>query len=324
MREKLPTFTVNQSVGNRAASELQTVMKKFSVFQEIDTSQDLGIDFIGTIIENCHPTKYNFNAQCKGTDDSEVKMNAGKTEFTYSIKTQTINYWRQKKDVTFLFLVDIKKEIIFWTAPLREVENRDLSKQDSVTIHIPVNNLITSKTDCLSSNFKFEIIRYYACFGQDIVSQLKQIQHINDNNDIANMLELMGVLEKNMMLVKNKYDEIINELNNKIEEDLKCTINYCVMLDQMDDVVRRYCPNGIFNAKFSGGANEKTIEECKIELEKYVESDTISYEKLYELSKEIYEIRRNVLAFLREMVYEDMPFTKHPDIDEECSRVLGY
>ena len=96
------------------------------------------------------------------------------------------------------------------------------------------------------------------------------------------------------------------------------------MLDQMDDVVRRYCPNGIFNAKFSGGANKKTIEECKIELEKYVESDTISYEKLYELSKEIYEIRRNVLAFLREMVYEDMPFTKHPDIDEECSRVLGY
>lgn len=126
-------------------------------------------------------------------------------KFTYSIKTQTINYWRQKKDVTFLFLVDIEKEIIFWTAPLREVENRDLSKQDSVTIHIPVNNCISSKTDCLSSNFKFEIIRYYACFGQDIVSQLNQIQQINDNNDVANMLELMAVLEKNMTLVKNKY-----------------------------------------------------------------------------------------------------------------------
>lgn len=56
MKEKLPTFTLNQSVGNRAASELQAVMKKFSVFQEIDTGQDLGIDFIGTIIENCHPT----------------------------------------------------------------------------------------------------------------------------------------------------------------------------------------------------------------------------------------------------------------------------
>ena len=46
MKEKLPTFTLNQSVGNRAASELQAVMQKFSVFQEIDTSQDLGIDFI--------------------------------------------------------------------------------------------------------------------------------------------------------------------------------------------------------------------------------------------------------------------------------------
>lgn len=41
-----------------------------------------------------------------------------------------------------------------------------------------------------------------------------------------------------------------------------------------------------------------------------VESDTISYEKLYQLSKEIYEIRCNILGFLREMVYEDMPFTK--------------
>ena len=288
MKEKLPTMTINQSVGNRAASELQAVMQKFSVFQEIDTGQDLGIDFIGTIIENCHPTKYNFNAQCKGTDDSEIKMNASKTEFTYSIKTQTINYWRQKKDVTFLFLVDIKKELIFWTAPLREVENRDLSKQDSVTIHIPLNNCISSKTDCLSSNFKFEIIRYYACFGQDIVSQL------------------------------------INELNNKIEEDLKCTLIYCSRLDQMDDVVRQYCPNGIFNTKFSSGANQKTIKECKLELEQYVESDTISYEKLYQLSKEIYEIRCNILGFLREMVYEDMPFTNHPDIDDECIKVLGY
>lgn len=193
-----------------------------------------------------------------------------------------------------------------------------------MTIHIPVDNCISSKTHCLSSNFKFEIIRYYACFGQDIVSQLEQIQHINDNNDIVNMLELMAVLEKNMMLVKNKYDEIISELNNKIEEDLKCTLNYCARLDHMDSIVRRYCPNGIFNTKFSVGASEKTIKECKLELEQYVESGTISYEKLYEISKEIYEMRRNVLFFLREMVYEDMPFIKHSDIDKECISVLGY
>ena len=92
----------------------------------------------------------------------------------------------------------------------------------------------------------------------------------------------------------------------------------------MDYVVRRYCPNGIFNNKFSTRADNKTIEECKLELEQYAESGIISYEKLYEFSKEIYEIRRNILAFLREMVYEDMPFTEHSDIDEECFRVLGY
>ena len=41
MKEKLPTMTINQSVGNRAASELQAVMQKFSVFQEIDTGLSL-------------------------------------------------------------------------------------------------------------------------------------------------------------------------------------------------------------------------------------------------------------------------------------------
>lgn len=323
MEDNLPKYTQNQAVGNRSASELKTVMQKFSVFQEIDTSQDLGIDYIGTIIENCHPTIYNFNAQCKGTDDSEIKMNADKTVFNYSIKTKTINYWLQKKDVTFLFLVDIEKELIYWTAPLREVENRDLSNQESVTIHIPVENCITSKTQYLSSEFKFEIMRYYANFGKAVVSQLELIQS-SHNSDIAQMLELMAVLEENMTMVKNKYDEIIGELNKKIEDDLKSVLNYCSRMDQMDDVVRVYCPKGIFNTEFSVGVNKKTIKECEAELEQYIETGDVSYEFLYKFSKEIYELRRNLLGFLREMVYEDMPFSDHSDIDEECIKVIGW
>lgn len=135
MGEKLPKYTKNQQIGNRSATILKSVMQKYCIFPDIEQSQDLGIDFIGTVINDGTPTEYNFNAQCKGTDNSEVKLNADGTVFAYPIKVSTINYWKQKKDVTFLFLVDERNEQIYWTAPLKEIENKDLSAQDTYTFH---------------------------------------------------------------------------------------------------------------------------------------------------------------------------------------------
>lgn len=68
MGDKLPKYTKNQQIGNRSASILKSVMQRFCIFTELDQSQDLGIDFIGTVINNSYPTAYNFYAQCKGTD----------------------------------------------------------------------------------------------------------------------------------------------------------------------------------------------------------------------------------------------------------------
>lgn len=322
MNDKLPKLTKNQAVGNRAASKLKEVMQKFCIFQEIDTSQDIGIDFIGTIIENECPTIYNFNAQCKGTDSDGINMNLAKTEISYSIKTKTINYWKQKKDNTFIFLVDVNKEIVYWAAPLRELENCDFSKQESVTIHIPIENYISSKSDSLSSDFKFEIIRYYASFGLNVISQLEQIQH-SENNDIEKMLELIRVLEQNMTQVQNKYDEIISDLNKKIKQDLKSILNYCVRLDQIGAVVRSHCSGDILTTKFSTGRGRKSVTDAISELEGYEKNSNVPYEDLYRFSKEIFQIRCNVLGFLREMVYEDMPFSEHQDIEEECKQVFN-
>ena len=94
MGEKLPIITKNQQVGNRSAAILKSVMQKFCIFPELDQSQDLGIDFIGTVIKDVFPTEYNFNAQCKGTDDIEIKLKADGTTFKYPIKVSTINYWK--------------------------------------------------------------------------------------------------------------------------------------------------------------------------------------------------------------------------------------
>lgn len=73
-----------------------------------------------------------------------------------------IDYWKQKKDVTFLFLVDERYEQIYWTAPLKEIENKDLSAQDTYTFHVPKINRLDKNSMVLPEPFIFEIIRYYA------------------------------------------------------------------------------------------------------------------------------------------------------------------
>ena len=60
MGDKLPKYTRNQQIGNRSASILKSVMQRFCIFTELDQSQDLGIDFIETFINNSYPTTYNF------------------------------------------------------------------------------------------------------------------------------------------------------------------------------------------------------------------------------------------------------------------------
>lgn len=318
MSGKLPVFTHSQMIGNRSASILKSIMQKFCAFPEIDQSQDLGIDFIGTVILKNHPTDYNFNAQCKGTDNIEIKLNADKTIFSYSIKVTTINYWKQKKDTTFLFIVDEINAQIYWGTPLKEIENIDLSAQDSYTFHIPKSNCLNNKTKELPESFIYEIIRYYANFSGNAIKNFDRLQsNMGIIHDPGKMLELMSILEKNFKEVEIKYKETINLLIEKIKFDLERSLCYCNELEQMDDIVRVYCPNGVFNTPFSTGKRNLTINEFRGVIDNLVKSNNVSYKELYELSKEVSEFRGNFLGFLREMVYEDMPFSNHDNIDQE-------
>ncbi len=318
MEEKLPKYTKNQQVGNRSATILKSVMQNFCIFTELDQSQDFGIDFIGTVFRNGFPTEYNFNAQCKGTIDIEIKLNSCGTNFSYPVEVKTINYWKQKKDVTFLFLVDEKKGQAYWTAPLTEIENKDISGQDSYTFHISVDNCINSNTSTPPELFIFEIIRYYANFSDNIIRQFDKIQEYStDISGRDNMIKLMETLEKNFNKVEKKYRETINNLIKKIKFDLERSLGYCFNLDQMDDIVRIYCPLGIFDTPFGTGEGVKTIKECRGKIENLISQDDITYKELFDLSKEVSELRGNLLGFFLEMAYENMPLANHGAIEKE-------
>lgn len=318
MKEQLPKYTKNQAIGNRSATVLKAIMQKHCLFTDVDQEQDLGIDFIGTVLKGEYPSDKNFNAQCKGSDDVDLKLNATGTEFCYPIKVSTLNYWKQKRDVTFLFLVDEENECVYWTAPLNEIEGKDISEQKSFTCHIPKTNIINSKTSELPESFSFEIIRYYANYAEPIIRQLNNItKDLSSNIEYKNMLELMNTLERNFKAVEQKHKEVMDGLIKKIKSDLSRIFYYCQQLDYMTEVVNTYCPNGIYATPFGDGKGMQTVHECKEKIDSLIQNADVSYEELFELSKEVFELKGNYLGFYREMVYEDNPFGNHDDIEKE-------
>lgn len=61
-----------------------------------------------------------------------------------------------------MFLVDEQNEQVYWAAPLKEIDNKDLSSQDTYTFHISLENYLDRNSIVLPEDFVFEIIRYYA------------------------------------------------------------------------------------------------------------------------------------------------------------------
>ena len=57
-------------------------------------------------------------------------------------------------------------------------------------------------------------------------------------------------------------------------------------------------------------------------LDALISRNDVTYKELFELSKEVSELRGNFLGFFREMVYEDMPFSNHDDVEKEFNEWL--
>lgn len=318
MTQKLPQYTANQKTGNHSAAILKAIMQEVCIFTDLDQSQDLGIDFIGTIIQDSVPTEYNFNVQCKGSDNPDTKLNVAGTEYSYDIKVTTINYWLQKKDVTFLILVDEEKKVAYWCSPLHEIEHKDIQGQRTYTVHIPTKNCLDMEMKNLPDDFYFEIAWYYSNFAQKYITQLDKLSSmVQSSLDGKQALELMDVLLRNIKAINEKQIEVMEKMVAKIKSDLARSVSYCVQLDQMDDTVRQYCPKGIFNTPFGTDNGVKTIKECSAKVNSIISNNNITYSELFKLSKEVFELRGNLIGFLHEMVYEDMPFSDHPDVDEE-------
>ncbi len=325
MCNELPTYTNNQKDGNRAASILKSIMLGFCLFDEIDQSQDLGTDFCGVVLNNNHPTTYRFNAQCKGTNRINNKSNT-RNEFTWKIKVSTVNFWKQSKDPTFLFLVDEKEKRAYWTVPLHELEKRKISNQKNITFHISKDNCLDMNTKKLPEKFIFEIIRYYAQFASDAEEHLKNIEEApNEITNERNLVELANIIDQNVNIILEYRNKIKLNIIERIKQDIQSSIDYCYKIDQIDRAITtKYFEDGsIFSTHFSAGdGGEKTIKEWRIEAKQILNNNSVPVGELYKESRNLFRLRENILFFLRELINEDMPFTPHSEIENAIKNLI--
>ncbi|PKE26511.1 DUF4365 domain-containing protein [Macrococcoides caseolyticum] len=324
MTENLPIFNKNQMIGASSASYLKYILQRFCLVNEIDQTQDIGIDFSATILNNNRPTKLNFYIQCKGTDNPGIYLDSGKENFCYSIATSTLNYWIQKQDITFIFLVDLPNQNIYWANPLEQVQKTKLINQKSVSIKIPLNQIINSNTKNIPDDIQFNIYKHYSNFSSAVIMNLEKFEsEIENGRQSFNEQQLDTIisnLSKHHKEVERKFIEVSDKLKRRLEYDFKKAMYYAIKIDQMDEIKHQYCPKGIFLTEFSNNVNNHrySIESL------YGLIDTSSncdLDILYTLCKIVHEFMIDILFFYRELAYEDSPFTSHADIEEEISKL---
>lgn len=154
-REKIPQRTPEHVTGDKASDIFRVRRKPDWVVNPSES--DYGWDFIVEIITNGGP-KEDFYVQVKGTDSLVYTNNI----ISCSIEVRTINFLLGKSIPSMLCICDTSKpsgqETIYWVwlrETIKEIEqkNPEWKKQETITIHIPISQLLNSDN--------FDIIESY-------------------------------------------------------------------------------------------------------------------------------------------------------------------
>lgn len=321
MMSNLPKFTSNQMIGSRSGSIFETIMKKFCLINEIGQDQDIGIDFTGTVLENNKPTVLNFNVQCKGTDNTELKLSGDGTYYDYQVKVTTINYWRQKIDTTFLVFVDATNHLFYWVDIFEALGDRNLDNQETVVIKIPKSQRIDFQTAVLPTEFTKCILRYHANFGPKVIESVKKLKESLEVINTDNLKEtgvLIQTLQNSLQMVTNETIALIVDI---IKYNFRKTLDYVHTLDQIDEVVRQYYGQGIFHTQLSFGEEEYTVLELSNLIEElFKDVSNHRIDELLEYAKKFEKFRQDMVYFYREMVYEDCPFRTNTEVEREIEQ----
>lgn len=324
---KLPKYNINKQTGNVAADLLKSKLQKISIINTHAEEIDLGIDMRGQIIIDQEPKPLFYNVQCKGTSKEDIFEQAD--EYSITIKVETVNFWMQQNEITFLILVDTNTEECYWANPFTQLEKRydEIQTQKSITIKVPKKNILEINSQHFIDEFLRQITIYKVKsikWHVDTLDEIKSSIVENKSLDIAGYFEIIKILSIEGKKINDKQNQIITALIDKILEAYNNTSMTCYKLNQIP-LVRIYCREDLFETTGFSNKNNN-IKSVKLNIEYLLKKINNKYDiniitELENQIKELETILSNVVAFFREMVCEDNPFGNHELLHkavEEC------
>lgn len=277
------------------------------------------------IIKDSKPLPLFFNIQCKGKDIIEEYV-IDKGYFSVCIMISTINFWRQQNEVTFLFVVDNDTEKCFWVNPLKILKSRidNIQNQDSVSLKVPLCNIIDNKINAVPIGWIEDILMYMATQQEQNVKLLEDtVLRVTQNYslDIITTVSILKELKKNAENISKSFYKICGTLINSIKDQMAETLDYAHKLDQMDDIVRRWCPEGVFSST-AFSKKKKSIQGLRQEMYSLIKDfqnnkdDFTKLDKLVQFDMDMEYILLNVGGFLYDMACEDNLFGNHEKLYE--------
>ncbi len=112
----LPKYIKSKQVGNKGEAFFESLFSDFAIIHKVDSSKDIGLDFLCEWVCGQKPTQLLFGVQVKTRSNLNMKKK-GKSrlnaleqfEYSLKIKDSILNYWRGFDFPIFLFLVNLKK-----------------------------------------------------------------------------------------------------------------------------------------------------------------------------------------------------------------------
>ena len=105
MKRKLPKYSVNQRKGNIGEAFVKCILSSFCLVHKIDSSQDLGNDFICELTKEEYPANILFYVQVKYWQKQPTDKNRDIEKVT--------EYWKDSPIPTYLFWIDVKDNLSF-------------------------------------------------------------------------------------------------------------------------------------------------------------------------------------------------------------------
>jgi len=112
-------YLKSKQIGNKGEAFFESLISKYAIAHKIDSSKDVGLDFLCEWVYGEKPTQLLFGVQVKTRTNKKIKLVKEKSrrnllpeyKSDFKIKIETLNYWKGFNFPVFLFLINIKSEI---------------------------------------------------------------------------------------------------------------------------------------------------------------------------------------------------------------------